>query len=216
MSTSALIFVAAAVGVYAYSSNGTSSIPSVELNALFQLADKNKDGSISKDEFEQYLLHMRTKPTNTFTAADAAVNSGKAGGSCCGGKAETVKESAGSCCGGGKPENTKNNVAKTEKANSLSTPDASEASASDHASLNVGGSCGMCKKRIETAAKSLNGVVAATWDGKTQILKVAFNSPQTSLDAVSKAVAKVGHDTEKDKADDETYNALHGCCKYRK
>ncbi|MDR1268278.1 MAG: hypothetical protein LBK82_02025, partial [Planctomycetaceae bacterium] len=71
-------------------------------------------------------------------------------------------------------------------------------------------------KRIETAAKSLEGVVAATWDTKAQILQVAFNSPQTSLDAISKAVAKVGHDTEKDKTDDETYNNLHECCKYRK
>jgi copper chaperone CopZ len=223
---SVLVLGAVVIAVHAYSSNDTVSIPQAELNALFQFADKNKDGSISKEEFGQYLQHLRTKPANSNAVAAGAINKTaggeKASGGCCGGagKSEKAGEVAGGCCGGGKSEKVDGNVAKTgktEKANSQTdTPKVSEVPASDHATLKVGGACGMCKKRIETAAKSLEGVVAATWDTKAQILQVAFNAPQTSLDAISKAVAKVGHDTEKDKADDETYNALHGCCKYRK
>jgi Cu(I)/Ag(I) efflux system membrane fusion protein len=226
VSVSALVFVAIAIAVHAYSSSDATSVPPVELNALFKLADKNKDGSISKEEFGEYLLHMKTKPAKkTFTAVSETADNGNAGGSCCGGKdnalSETVTETKkeGGCCGSGKSEFADDNVAKTEKTEKFdspsNTPDGSEISASDHATLKVGGSCGMCKKRIETVAKSLEGVVAATWDIKTQILKVAFNSPPVSLDEVSKAIAQVGHDTEKDKADEETYNALHECCKYR-
>jgi Cu(I)/Ag(I) efflux system membrane fusion protein len=86
----------------------------------------------------------------------------------------------------------------------------------EHAVLKAGGLCEMCKERIENAAKSVAGVVSAAWDQKTQILQVDFNAAKTSLGEISQAVAKSGHDTDTDKADDETYNALHGCCKYRK
>jgi copper chaperone CopZ len=239
VSALALVFGVAAIAVYAYSSGDAVSVPPVELNALFKLADKNEDGSLSKEEFGKYLLHMKTKPVNNpLTSVSTTADSGKAGGSCCGGKSEGAEDKEdgccsgegktagaeagkeGGCCGSGKSEVADDNVVKTKNAEKSvspsSTPDVSEISASDHATLKVGGSCGMCKKRIETAAKSLEGVVAAAWDTKTQILKVAFNSPPVSLDEISKAIAKVGHDTEKDKADDETYNALHGCCKYRK
>jgi Cu(I)/Ag(I) efflux system membrane fusion protein len=85
----------------------------------------------------------------------------------------------------------------------------------EHAMLKVLGSCGMCKTRIEKAAKSVDGVTVASWDKETQQLHLHFDSKKTSVDAISKAIAKTGHDTEKDKADDETYNALPGCCKYR-
>jgi Cu(I)/Ag(I) efflux system membrane fusion protein len=43
-----------------------------------------------------------------------------------------------------------------------------------------------------------------------------FDTAKTSLEAISKAIAQVGHDTEFDKAPDDVYNALPGCCKYRK
>jgi Cu(I)/Ag(I) efflux system membrane fusion protein len=84
-----------------------------------------------------------------------------------------------------------------------------------HGNLKVGGACGMCKTRIEKAAKSVEGVSAATWNKETQALHIHFDTDKTSLEAVSKAVAKSGHDTDKDKADSKTYDALPGCCKYR-
>ncbi len=80
--------------------------------------------------------------------------------------------------------------------------------------IKVGGKCGMCESRIERAAKSVDGVTSADWDKKTQIMEVVFDTLKTNSDKVQMAIAKVGHDTEKYKAKDETYNALPGCCKY--
>ncbi|MPM03511.1 Multidrug resistance protein MdtA [bioreactor metagenome] len=85
----------------------------------------------------------------------------------------------------------------------------------EHAAINVNGSCEMCKERIETAAKTIAGVTTATWDQNAKQLHVNFESSKTSIDAISKAMAKVGHDTDKYKADQATYNALPDCCKYR-
>ncbi|MDR3341091.1 MAG: cation transporter [Candidatus Symbiothrix sp.] len=83
------------------------------------------------------------------------------------------------------------------------------------ATLIVQGSCGMCKTRIEKAAKSVAGVLAATWDAESKQLELRYDASKTAPEAVGKVVATVGHDTEKDKASDDVYNALPGCCKYR-
>jgi Cu(I)/Ag(I) efflux system membrane fusion protein len=82
--------------------------------------------------------------------------------------------------------------------------------------LGVSGSCEMCKDRIEHASLSLDGVVQATWDSKTQKLRVTFDTSRIGLDDLHKAIAGAGHDTEKMKADDAVYNALPECCLYRK
>jgi len=78
----------------------------------------------------------------------------------------------------------------------------------------VSGKCDMCKERIEKAAKSIKGVKSAQWNSETQKIQVEYNSMKTNNDAIQKAIAKVGHDTQKIKADDKTYNALPDCCKY--
>ena len=78
----------------------------------------------------------------------------------------------------------------------------------------VKGECGMCKSRIEKAAKSENGVTKADWNQKTKLLEVSFDETKTSVHKVQMAIAKVGHDTPLHKASDEVYNALPGCCKY--
>jgi len=80
----------------------------------------------------------------------------------------------------------------------------------------VYGSCGMCEKRIEKAAKSVNGVSVAEWNSKTQMLEIVFNTKKTYERQIHDAVAKVGHDTDKVKAKDEVYNNLHACCKYKR
>lgn len=85
-----------------------------------------------------------------------------------------------------------------------------------HGNLKAGGACGMCKTRIEKAAKSVEGVASAVWNKEKQQLHVHYDAAKTSLEAISKAVAKSGHDTDKDKAADKTYDALPACCKYRK
>ncbi len=82
-----------------------------------------------------------------------------------------------------------------------------------HETFNVSGNCEMCKSTIETAAKSLSGVKVANWDIKTKQLHVSF-SEETSISDIHKAIAKSGYDTELEKADDEVYNKLPGCCQY--
>lgn len=78
------------------------------------------------------------------------------------------------------------------------------------------GNCGMCENRIETAAKNVKGVSSAEWDKTTKMVTVVMDTTVTHLNAVQKAVAKVGHDTDKVKATTEVYNALPGCCKYER
>jgi copper chaperone CopZ len=80
-------------------------------------------------------------------------------------------------------------------------------------SFRVSGACGMCKDRIEKTVKT-EGATSAAWDAKTQMVTVTFDPSKTSVDALSKKLASVGHDTEKYRADDKVYAALPGCCHY--
>lgn len=86
----------------------------------------------------------------------------------------------------------------------------------EHAMLKADGNCDMCKARIEKAAMGVSGVSSATWDAKDKVVHLNFDPNKTDLNKISKAIAKVGHDTEKDKADNKVYQALPDCCKYRK
>lgn len=80
--------------------------------------------------------------------------------------------------------------------------------------IKVYGNCGMCKSRIEKAAKSVQGVTKATWNSDDEMLTVTFDDAKTTTMKIEEAVAKVGHDTDHMKATDKTYNALPGCCQY--
>jgi mercuric ion binding protein len=84
------------------------------------------------------------------------------------------------------------------------------------ASFQVDGKCNMCKNRIETAVRELEGVKAANWDVKTKTLSVTYDSSKLEEAAIHEKVASVGHDTEKVKASDAAYNKLPGCCKYER
>jgi hypothetical protein len=81
--------------------------------------------------------------------------------------------------------------------------------------VKVSGECGMCKTRIEKTVKA-EGATTANWDEKTQMLTVEFDKNKTSIDALSKKLASVGHDTEKYKAPDEVYAKLPACCHYER
>jgi periplasmic mercuric ion binding protein len=78
----------------------------------------------------------------------------------------------------------------------------------------VKGNCGMCEKRIEKAALSVDGVSKADWNKETKIIAVVLDEEKTDVHKVHMAIAKAGHDTEMHKAKDEVYNELPGCCKY--
>jgi len=84
------------------------------------------------------------------------------------------------------------------------------------ATFGVSGNCGMCKDRIEEAAKSVKGVSSASWNSKTKKIDVEYNNTLASVDAIQKAIVKVGHDAGKYKADNKIYQELPGCCLYRK
>jgi len=78
----------------------------------------------------------------------------------------------------------------------------------------VYGNCGMCEKRIEKAANSVDGVTSADWDKDTKKIEVKLDESKTNVHKVHMAIAEAGHDTEMHRASDEAYNKLPGCCKY--
>ncbi len=80
--------------------------------------------------------------------------------------------------------------------------------------VKVYGNCGSCEKRIDKAAKSVDGVTKATWDSETKMLEVTYDASKTTVEKIQTAVSKAGHDTDATKADDKTYSSLPGCCKY--
>ena len=80
----------------------------------------------------------------------------------------------------------------------------------------VKGACGMCETRIEKAALSVEGVTKADWDRETQKIAVVYDDAVAQPDAIHKAIAKAGHDTDKQKARDEVYEKLPACCKYER
>ena len=79
--------------------------------------------------------------------------------------------------------------------------------------IKVNGECGMCKTKIEKAAKSA-GASYALWDSEKKELTVTYNNTSSNNAKIEKAVAAVGYDTEHEKAADATYDKLHECCKY--
>ncbi len=79
----------------------------------------------------------------------------------------------------------------------------------------VSGSCSQCKERIEKAALSVHGVSDAIWDVESKIFHVEYFSSETSVELIKVAILQTGHDIGHQKADDNIYNELPACCKYR-
>jgi len=86
--------------------------------------------------------------------------------------------------------------------------------------IEVKGNCDMCKKRIEKAAYSVNGVRSAEWHVDDQTLHVMLNDKKATPQQVQAAVAAKGHDTKYNNtevnATSEQYESLHGCCLYER
>lgn len=82
--------------------------------------------------------------------------------------------------------------------------------------IKVYGNCEMCKKRIETALLKNSNVKQAIWNVDTKIATITFDPHALNADAVQKLIADAGHDTEKLKANNKTYNALPECCQYER
>jgi len=79
----------------------------------------------------------------------------------------------------------------------------------------VSGVCGMCKARIEKAAKEA-GAESADWNVDTKILTVTYNETSITGNKIQQAIANVGHDTRDYKATTKAYNSLPSCCKYER
>jgi len=77
----------------------------------------------------------------------------------------------------------------------------------------VSGNCGMCKLKIEKAAKDA-GVKEASWDVDSKVLTVTYKSSSTNSAKIQQAVAAAGYDTRDVKTTEEAYGKLHGCCQY--
>lgn len=82
------------------------------------------------------------------------------------------------------------------------------------ATFAVRGACGICKQRIEKSLK-IKGVSKATWDVQTKQVTVIYNPASVTSEMLHQSIARVGHDTEKEKAPDDVYKALPECCHYR-
>jgi mercuric ion binding protein len=77
----------------------------------------------------------------------------------------------------------------------------------------VSGECGMCKKKIEKAAKEA-GATSAVWNTQTKALKVTYSVTATSVSSIQQKIAGVGYDTPQYKATEDAYNGLDACCQY--
>jgi mercuric ion binding protein len=82
-------------------------------------------------------------------------------------------------------------------------------------SFNVSGLCELCEQRIERAAKSVPGVLSASWNQKTQKLALVYDNKKTTPAKVQKAIAAAGHDAGSVKASKAAYSKLPNCCRYR-
>lgn len=78
----------------------------------------------------------------------------------------------------------------------------------------VSGACEMCKERIEQTLKT-RGVRSAQWDVDSKMLTLVYNPALITLAKIHRKIAGAGHDTERERARDEVYNALPACCHYR-
>lgn len=78
----------------------------------------------------------------------------------------------------------------------------------------VYGNCGMCKNRIESSLKDVDGIKKAEWNVKTKMMTVTFDPHKITLEKIKETIASVGHDTDDVKADNKVYNGLPGCCQF--
>ncbi|CAA7385930.1 TonB-dependent receptor domain-containing protein [Chryseobacterium fistulae] len=79
----------------------------------------------------------------------------------------------------------------------------------------VKGNCEMCKERIENAARKA-GAKTAIYSIDSQTLTLETDDNLISPDTILKKIAEVGHDNEKFKASNSSYESLPPCCHYER
>ena len=78
----------------------------------------------------------------------------------------------------------------------------------------VKGNCKMCKKTIETAALSLDGVHKAVWDVQTKQIDLVYDDQFVELMTIHNTIANSGYSTELVDLNKEAYDNLPMCCQY--
>ena len=78
----------------------------------------------------------------------------------------------------------------------------------------VKGNCKMCKKTIETAALSLDGVHKAVWDVETKQIDLVYDDQFVELMTIHNTIANSGYSTELVDLNKEAYDNLPMCCQY--
>ena len=78
----------------------------------------------------------------------------------------------------------------------------------------VFGNCPQCKERIEGSLDT-KGVKSAEWNIDTKQMVVVYVPTKISIEQIHALIAKVGHDTDKQKGNDSVYLTLPDCCLYR-
>lgn len=73
--------------------------------------------------------------------------------------------------------------------------------------------CGMCKERIEKNMAFEKGVTAVNLDVETKIVTISYKPSKTNVEALCKAISKIGYDANDVLADKEAYDKLPSCCK---
>ena len=78
----------------------------------------------------------------------------------------------------------------------------------------VKGNCKMCKKTIETAALSLDGVHKAVWDVESKQIELVYDDQLVELMTIHNTIANSGYSTELVDLNKEAYDNLPMCCQY--
>ena len=81
--------------------------------------------------------------------------------------------------------------------------------------IKVYGECGMCKSKIEKAAKTA-GAVSAVWNDETKMLALKYDTKKTDAKKIQAKIAGVGYDTQDVTATDKAYESLPECCHYER
>lgn len=79
-------------------------------------------------------------------------------------------------------------------------------------SFQVRGNCEMCQERIVETLKEVKGVEKAEWNVDTKIAHVTFDSTITNTTELHKAVANVGHETNRVGVNAKAHADLPECC----
>ena len=96
----------------------------------------------------------------------------------------------------------------------ITTTEESVAKVKTNLTFGVRGNCGMCKKTIEDAANSVEGVASAIWDVDQKKIDISYDDSRINAVAIHTAIAASGYDTEQVAGNEEAYDGLPGCCKY--